>query len=544
MAAETLAMKGHTIIGIMAEVPYVMCGVCGAFAVRRVFGKLRNVCDTPTRKGLQNIARLRRGLPPWAATGRTESLGKKATIVGRWCMEKGWCALRGSRNSQDEDVEENQGQGSDNEGGSVGNAMIAPWQAAVLNVIAEANSDQGPVVLRYPTRARTALDAVARRVRARIAADRAGGGIVCQLTRATPRSEGGKSEEGTGHVLWEGHGNYQSGNAGCPECGEGPEKQERRPCEKAARTSEASDRGNTGGLAGSSNDAIVRGGRADLDHQEGPSQHNKRRRGMGSPVASNESSEACEAIAKSGRGKKRKGHEVDLTWQRIARQAVEGGPESGTNQSETTAPGERNGQVVDLIHDKGAKSKLGRSTSASLVSKKLARSNRSSIHPQRSQCFSEVCDGVDVGDPFGPHSAPPTGADSGGGTNLDNSLARSSALRDEAKQLEQAMREHSDRMEDKQLGMCVGVASGVRKRIRGKSTLAAPQASTQSEDLVTRIRCRSKLPPTALLRTKRSTSASSIGGGAGELHGGGTPHACKRRRNSAKAELVPATSAT
>ena len=221
MAAETLAMKGHTIIGIMAEVPYVMCGVCGAFAVRRVFGKLRNVCDTPTRKGLQNIARLRRGLPPWAATGRTESLGKKATIVGRWCMEKGWCALRGSRNSQEEDVEENQGQGSDNEGGSVGNAMIAPWQAAVLNVIAEANSDQGPVVLRYPTRARTALDVVARRVRARIAADRVGGGIVCQLTRATPRSEGGRSEEGTGHVLWEGHGNYQSGNAGCPELGNG-----------------------------------------------------------------------------------------------------------------------------------------------------------------------------------------------------------------------------------------------------------------------------------------------------------------------------------
>ena len=221
MAAETLTMKGHTIIGIMAEVPYVMCGVCGAFAVRRVFGKLRNVCDTPTRKGLQNIARLRRGLPPWAATGRTESLGKKATIVGRWCMEKGWCALRGSRNSQDEDVEENQGQGSDNEGGSVGNAMIAPWQAAVLNVIAEANSDQGPVVLRYPTRARTALDAVARRVRARIAADRVGGGIVCQLTRATPRSEGGRSEEGTGQFLWEGHGNYQSGNAGCPELGNG-----------------------------------------------------------------------------------------------------------------------------------------------------------------------------------------------------------------------------------------------------------------------------------------------------------------------------------
>ena len=80
MAAETLTMKGHTIIGIMAEVPYVMCGVCGAFAVRRVFGKLRNVCDTPTRKGLQNSARLRRGLSPWAAIGRTESFGQKKPI--------------------------------------------------------------------------------------------------------------------------------------------------------------------------------------------------------------------------------------------------------------------------------------------------------------------------------------------------------------------------------------------------------------------------------------------------------------------------------
>ncbi len=92
MNPEEMEAKGHRMSLAEASIPFAICLKCGAWMARRVFARLRKACEAPTVNGKQALDRLRRGLPPWAARGRTASLGNSAVVVGRWTKEHGWIA--------------------------------------------------------------------------------------------------------------------------------------------------------------------------------------------------------------------------------------------------------------------------------------------------------------------------------------------------------------------------------------------------------------------------------------------------------------------
>ncbi len=93
ISAEAMASRGHDMAGAMASVPFAICMKCGAYAVRRVYPKLRGTCEGATAKGRQAIERLHRGLPPWDIVGRAALLGTAARLLGRWTHREGWVGV-------------------------------------------------------------------------------------------------------------------------------------------------------------------------------------------------------------------------------------------------------------------------------------------------------------------------------------------------------------------------------------------------------------------------------------------------------------------
>jgi hypothetical protein len=103
MNPEEMELRGHRMSLAEANIPFAICLKCGAWMARRVFARLRKACEAPTVNGRQALDRLRRGLPPWAASGRTANLGDSATVVGRWTKEHGWIAATPQLPTQSDD---------------------------------------------------------------------------------------------------------------------------------------------------------------------------------------------------------------------------------------------------------------------------------------------------------------------------------------------------------------------------------------------------------------------------------------------------------
>ncbi len=107
ISVSAMSEQGHDMAIAASHLPSVICIRCGAYALRRVYAKLRNECAPATKKGQQAIERLHRGLPPWDAVGRAAIVGTTATLRGKWDRAQGWVGLStGPREYDDQHVHE------------------------------------------------------------------------------------------------------------------------------------------------------------------------------------------------------------------------------------------------------------------------------------------------------------------------------------------------------------------------------------------------------------------------------------------------------
>ncbi len=171
-SAEAMADRGHVLGIAAAHVPFVLCLRCGAYAVRRVYAKLRGTCVEATMKGRQSIARLHRGLPPWDVVGRAAVLGTTASLRGIWDKDHGWVGIATGPRQYLQDGEE------DVEHDAPRERWTSPAPAGEVEVKMRV----------APTAAQIRLAAVKRRVLSKVAAASAAEATQLDVMTATARS--------------------------------------------------------------------------------------------------------------------------------------------------------------------------------------------------------------------------------------------------------------------------------------------------------------------------------------------------------------------